>query len=48
MVASKEVHDAAPDHYAWSFAGSQRLKGVSGEVEVFRVRTGTPEGPQNV
>ena len=28
VVASKEVHDAAPDRYAWSFAGSQRLKGV--------------------
>ena len=48
VVASKEVHDAAPDRYAWSFAGSQRLKGVSGEVEVFRVRTRTPEGSQNV
>ena len=48
VVASKEVHDAAPDRYAWSFAGRQRLKGVSGEVEVFRVRPDTPDRPQDV
>jgi adenylate cyclase len=38
-VASKEVHDAAPDRYDWSFARSRRFKGVSGEVEVYRVRS---------
>jgi adenylate cyclase len=38
VVASKEVHDAAPDRYAWSFAGRHRFKGVRGEVEVYRAR----------
>jgi adenylate cyclase len=40
VVASKEVHDAAPDGYDWSRVGSRRIKGVSGEVEVYRVRPG--------
>jgi adenylate cyclase len=39
VVASKEVHDAARDGYEWSRAGSRRLKGVSGEVEVYRARS---------
>jgi adenylate cyclase len=38
VVASKDVHDAVPDDYHWSFAGNRRLKGVSGEVPVYRVR----------
>lgn len=38
VVASKEVHDAASDSHSWSYAGKRRLKGVSGEVEVYRVR----------
>jgi adenylate cyclase len=39
VVASKEVHDAAPERYDWSPAGSRKIKGVRGEVEVYRVRT---------
>jgi adenylate cyclase len=42
VVASKEVHDAAEDGYAWSFAGNRRFKGVGDEVPVYRVR---PAGP---
>jgi adenylate cyclase len=38
VVASKEVHDRAPERYAWSPAGRRRLKGVRGEVDVYRVR----------
>ena len=38
VVASKEVHDAAPDDYDWSFAGYRRLKGVGNTVPVWRVR----------
>jgi adenylate cyclase len=38
VVASKDVHDAAPDRYDWSFAGSRRFKGVRGEVDVYRAR----------
>jgi adenylate cyclase len=40
VVASKEVRDAAgEDGYDWSAAGSRKLKGVRGEVEVYRVRS---------
>jgi adenylate cyclase len=38
VVASKDVHDAVADGYAWSFAGNRRFKGVSEEVPVYRVR----------
>ena len=38
VVATRDVHDAAPGDYAWTFAGRHRLKGVSEEVEVYRVR----------
>jgi adenylate cyclase len=38
VVASKDVHDAVPDGYAWSFAGNRRFKGLGEEVPVYRVR----------
>ena len=38
VVASKDIHDAVPDEYAWSFAGKRRFKGVRDEVAVYRVR----------
>jgi adenylate cyclase len=38
VVASKDVHDAVPDDYAWSFAGERRFKGLAEEVPVYRVR----------
>jgi adenylate cyclase len=38
VVTSKEVREAAGDGYSWSAAGSQRFKGVRGNVDVFRVR----------
>jgi adenylate cyclase len=38
VVTSGDVHDAAPDDYAWSFAGNRRLKGLADEVPVYRVR----------
>jgi class 3 adenylate cyclase len=34
------VHEAAQDGYDWSRVGSRRIKGVRGEVEVYRVRSG--------
>jgi adenylate cyclase len=43
VVASKDVHDAVPDEYAWSFAGNRRFKGVGDEVPVYRVRPATDE-----
>ena len=42
VLTSKEVRDAVGDGYSWSEAGSQRFKGVKGNVDVFRVRR--PEG----
>jgi adenylate cyclase len=40
VVASKEVREAAEDdRYDWSEAGSRKLKGVRGEVEVYRLRS---------
>jgi adenylate cyclase len=40
VVASKDVRDAAGEAgYDWSAAGSRKLKGVRGEVEVYRVRS---------
>ena len=42
VLTSKEVRDAVGDGYSWSAAGSQRFKGVKGNVDVFRVRR--PEG----
>jgi adenylate cyclase len=38
VVASIEVHDAAPEDYDWSFAGYRRFKGVGNTVPVWRVR----------
>jgi adenylate cyclase len=38
VLCTKEVRDAAPDAFDWSFAGRHRLKGV-GEVPLYRART---------
>ena len=35
---SEAVHDALADDYAWSFAGSRRLKGIDGSVKLWRCR----------
>jgi adenylate cyclase len=40
VVVSKEVREAAgEDGYDWSAVGSRKLKGVRGEVEIYRVRS---------
>lgn len=44
VVASREVRDAAADGHSWSFAGRRRLKGVSDEIEVYRVRRAAATG----
>jgi len=44
VVTSKAVHDAAPEGYDWSGVGSRRIKGVRGEVEVYRVRSSEKPG----
>jgi adenylate cyclase len=45
VVASKDVHDAAPDDYAWSFAGNRRFKGLGEEMPVYRVRRAAAAAP---
>jgi adenylate cyclase len=45
VVASKDVHDAVPDGYAWSFAGNRRFKGLGDEVPVYRVRPAEATAP---
>ena len=42
VLASPAVHDAAGEGYRWSFAGARRLKGIKGQVELFRVRAEEP------
>jgi adenylate cyclase len=41
VVAASEVREAAQNGFSWSFAGRRRFKGVSGQVEVYRVRSRT-------
>jgi adenylate cyclase len=38
LLAEREVREAAPDAYRWSYAGERRLRGVSGAVPLFRAR----------
>ena len=38
VLASEAVHEVAPAGYRWSFAGSRRLKGIDGQVKLYRVR----------
>src|SRR5580700_3831822 len=38
VLCTEEVHDAAPDQFEWSFARSQKLKGMSEAVSLYRAR----------
>jgi adenylate cyclase len=38
LLAEREVHEAAPDRYRWSFAGERRLRGIREPVALFRAR----------
>jgi adenylate cyclase len=45
VLATADVQEAAdPDRWRWSRAGQRRLKGIRGEVELYRVRRRAPEG----
>jgi adenylate cyclase len=44
VVADKAVRDAAEGDYAWSFAGKRHLKGVKGEIPLYRVRRAEEDG----
>lgn len=45
VLVAKSAHDAigSGDEFSWSFAGARHLKGVKGEVKLFRARTASPE-----
>jgi adenylate cyclase len=38
VLTTETVKEAADDAFAWSFAGKRKLKGVKGEVPLYRVR----------
>jgi adenylate cyclase len=38
LLAEREVREAVPDSYAWSFAGERRLRGIREPVPLFRAR----------
>jgi adenylate cyclase len=38
VLATQDLHDAAPDRYAWSYAGEHRLRGFRRPVALYRVR----------
>ena len=38
VLATEEVHDALEHDYDWSFAGAKKLKGIDGEVRLYRCR----------
>jgi adenylate cyclase len=40
VLCAAEVREAAADGYAWSSAGSRRLKGLRGPVRLYRARRG--------
>lgn len=44
VLVSEEVKEAAKGDYSWSFAGARRLKGVDGEVKLYRARRATDAG----
>jgi adenylate cyclase len=45
VLCTPEVHDAAPDEFAWSYAGRHRLKGLGESVPLYRARALEPSHP---
>src|SRR5581483_3890035 len=46
VLCTKEVRDAAPDDYDWSFARKHKLKGMSEAVPLYRARRHGDETPK--
>jgi len=42
VLTTKEVYDAAPESFAWSYAGRQQFRGVKGDVQLYRARARKP------
>ena len=38
VLAEREMREAVPDAYGWSYAGERRLKGIREPVRLFRAR----------
>jgi len=43
VVCDEAMYEAFEDEYQWSFTGSRRLKGIDGEVKLYRARS-RPKG----
>ncbi len=45
VLVAESAHDliGESDGFNWSFAGARHVKGVKGEVKLFRARTGNAE-----
>jgi adenylate cyclase len=45
VLCDEEMHEVAGENgVRWSFAGARRLKGIRGEVKLYRARSGEDEG----
>jgi adenylate cyclase len=38
VLTTEAVRDAVPDHFAWSFAGEKKLKGLASPLKTYRAR----------
>jgi len=43
VLATEDVHDAAAEAFAWSFAGEKRLRGIASPVKAYRPRRPEPQ-----
>ena len=43
VLATREVRDSVPEEYRWSAAGRRKVKGVEGQVAVYRARHPEPD-----
>ena len=48
VLATREVRDAAGDGYRWSAAGRRSLRGVDGQVALYRARRPKPEDQESI
>lgn len=43
VLTTEGVHDAAAEHFAWSFAGEKKLRGIAAPVSAYRARRPEPQ-----
>jgi len=44
VLATREVRDAVRDEYQWSATGRRKIKGVDGQLTLYRARRPEPDG----